>query len=143
MNERIRKGLVIAALGMLVVSNHVVYAKQASEVRVTEATTQMVNAQPGSTEATTQTVSAQPGTTEVPTAETATANQQLAQEKPGTPVVTGEYIKKKVQLKWEAADKAHIYLRRMQRANLLRLRRRIGQATKIKLLRKERIIIIR
>lgn len=112
MNERIqrlRKGLVIAAFGMLVVSNHVVCAKQASEVQVTETTTQTVNAQPGSTEATTQTVSAQPGTTEVPTTETATANQQLAQEKPGTPVVTGEYIKKKVQLTWEAADKAQIY----------------------------------
>ncbi|HCJ07346.1 MAG: polysaccharide deacetylase family protein [Lachnospiraceae bacterium] len=123
MNEGIRKGLVIAAFGMLVVSNHVVYAKQASEVRVTEVTTQTVNAQPGSTEATTQTVNAQPGSTEattqtvnaqpdsteVMTTETATANQQIAQEKPGTPVVTGEYNRKKVQLTWEVVDKAQIY----------------------------------
>lgn len=95
--QRLRKGLVIATLGMLVVGNHMVYAKQASEVQVTEATTQTVNAQPGSTEATTQAVKTLP------------VDQQIVDEKPGTPVVTGEYIKKKVQLTWEAADKAQIY----------------------------------
>ena len=109
--QRLRKGLVIATLGMLVVGNHMVYAKQASEVQVTEATTQMVNAQPGSTEATTQTVSAQPGSTEATTqaVKTLPVDQQIVDEKPGTPVVTGEYIKKKVQLTWEAVDKAQMY----------------------------------
>lgn len=109
--QRLRKGLVIATLGMLVVGNHMVYAKQASEVQVTEATTQTVNAQPGSTEATTQTVNAQPGSTEATTqaVKTLPVDQQIVDEKPGTPVVTGEYIKKKVQLTWEAVDKAQMY----------------------------------
>lgn len=98
--QGIKRGGILFALGILLVSGQQVHATQAAEVRVTEAATQVVNEQPDTT---------QTPTTVAPTTETGLESQPTAEEKPGTPVVTGEYVKKKVQLTWGAVDRAQIY----------------------------------
>ncbi|MBO5469194.1 MAG: polysaccharide deacetylase family protein [Lachnospiraceae bacterium] len=91
----IRKGLTMLAVAMLLMGGEV-HATQATETPVTEATTQTVTAKPTTTEtATTETISA--------------TKESVKEDKPGTPVVQGEYVKKKVQLTWKAVDKAQTY----------------------------------